>query len=54
MYPDLEKAQTVFTCLAAHCLFGVNLAFEGQTINGEGLEVSGSKWNDLVRSASPF
>ena len=30
MFRDLEKGQTVFTGLAAHRLFGVNLAFEGQ------------------------
>jgi predicted permease len=42
MFRDLEKAQEVFTGLAAHRTFGVNLAFRGQTINGEGMMVSGS------------
>ena len=42
MFRDLEKAQTTFTGIAAHRLFGANLAFGGQTLNGEGLLVSGS------------
>ncbi|HZT77989.1 MAG TPA: ABC transporter permease [Vicinamibacterales bacterium] len=42
MFRDLERAQTVFTGLAAHRLVGVNLAFNHQTINGDGLLVSGS------------
>ena len=42
MFRDLEKAQQVFTGLAAHRTFGANLAYRGQTINGEGMMVSGS------------
>ena len=42
MFRDLERAQTVFTGLAAHRLTGANLAFRGQTLNGEGMLVSGS------------
>jgi predicted permease len=42
MFRDLEKAQTVFTGIAAHRGFGANLAFQGQTLNGEGMLVSGS------------
>jgi predicted permease len=42
MFRDLERAQTVFTGLAAHVLFRANLAAAGQTTNGEGLLVSGS------------
>ena len=42
MFRDLERAQTVFTGLAAHRLIGVNLSFNKQTINGDGLLVSGS------------
>jgi predicted permease len=42
MTRDLARAQTVFTGIAAHRLFGVNLAFDGQTVNGDGLLVSGS------------
>jgi predicted permease len=42
MFRDLERVQTVFTTLAAHRLFGANLAYRNQTISGEGLLVSGS------------
>ena len=42
MFRDLERVQTVFTTLAAHRLFGANLAYRNQTMDGEGLLVSGS------------
>ena len=42
MFRDLERAQSVFTGLAAHRAFGANLAYRGQTLNGEGMLVSGS------------
>jgi predicted permease len=42
MFRDLERAQSVFTGIAAHRLFGANLAYSGRTLNGEGLLVSGS------------
>ena len=42
MYRDLEKAQTVFTGLAAHRIVDVNLSYNKQTINGSGMLVSGS------------
>jgi predicted permease len=42
MYRDLEVKQTVFTDMAAHRSFGANLAFQKQTLNGEGMMVSGS------------
>ena len=42
MFRDLQKAQTVFTDIAAHVDFGANLAYEAQTSSGEGLLVSGS------------
>jgi predicted permease len=42
MFRDLQKVQTVFTGIAAHRLFGANLAFRNQTLNGEGVMVSGS------------
>ena len=42
MFRDLERVQTSFTGIAAHRLFGANLAFKGQTESGEGLLVSGS------------
>jgi predicted permease len=41
MIRDLEKAQTVFTAVGAHVVFGANLSARGQTQNGEGLLVSG-------------
>jgi predicted permease len=42
MFRDLQKAHTSFTDIAAHFLFGANLAFHNQTLNGQGLVVSGS------------
>jgi predicted permease len=42
MFRDLQRMQTVFTDIAAHVLFSANLAFEGQTVSGQGLLVSGS------------
>src|SRR5688500_4668318 len=42
MFRDLQKAHKSFTNIAAHRLFGANLSFHKQTLNGEGLMVSGS------------
>jgi predicted permease len=42
MFRDLEKVQTVFSGIAAHRLFSANLAARDQTMNGDGLLVSGS------------
>ena len=42
MFRDLERQQTVFTGIAAHRGFGANLAYRRQTLNGEGMLVSGS------------
>ena len=42
MFRDLQRVQNVFTGIAAHRLFGANLAFEGQTTSGRGMLVSGS------------
>jgi predicted permease len=42
MFRDLQKMQTVFTGIAAHRPFGANLSYEGHTISGQGLLVSGS------------
>src|SRR5829696_2005680 len=42
MFRDLERTQTVFTGIAAHVPFGANLAYHGQTVNGQGALVSGS------------
>ena len=43
MFRDLQRANTAFSGLAGHFLFGVNVAMPGRTaINGRGLYVSGS------------
>jgi predicted permease len=42
MFRDLQRVQNVFAGIAAHRLFGANLAARGQTLNGEGMVVSGS------------
>ncbi len=42
MFRDLEQAETGFSGLAAHRLFGANLAHASQTISGQGMLVSGS------------
>jgi predicted permease len=42
MFRDLQKAHKVFTDVAAHRLFGTNLSFHNQTMNGQGILVSGS------------
>jgi len=47
MFRDLERLQTVFTGIAAHVGFGANLAYRGQTLNGQGMLVSGSYFGVL-------
>ena len=47
MFRDLQKVQTVFTGIAAHQLFGANLAFENETMSGQGLLVSGNYFQVL-------
>ena len=42
MFRDIERLQTAFTGVAAHVAFGANLAYHGQTLNGQGMLVSGS------------
>ncbi|MCA1649708.1 MAG: ABC transporter permease, partial [Acidobacteria bacterium] len=42
MLRDLEREQTSFTGIAAHRQFGANLAYNSQTLSGEGVLVSGS------------
>lgn len=49
MFRDLEKAQTVFTGIAAHRIFGANLAARGQTLSGSGMFVLGQ----LLHVAGP-
>jgi predicted permease len=41
MFRDLERAQTAFTGMAAHRVFGANVAARGSTATGEGMMVSG-------------
>lgn len=47
MFRDLERDSKVFSGLAAHRLFSTNLSYQGQTLNGEGLLVSGSYFPTL-------
>jgi predicted permease len=47
MFRDLERDSKVFSGLAAHRLFPANLSYQGQTINGEGMLVSGSYFPTL-------
>jgi predicted permease len=47
MFRDLEQSQTPFTALAAHRLFGANLAANGQTFTGNGVAVSSSYFSTL-------
>ena len=42
MFLDLQKANTGFSGIAAHVAFGANVAYQGVTVNGDGLQVSGS------------
>ena len=42
MFRDLERVQTVFTGIAAHRDFDVNLGYRGETTKSQGLFVSGS------------
>ncbi|HEY6158854.1 MAG TPA: ABC transporter permease [Gemmatimonadales bacterium] len=47
MFRDLERMQTVFTGLAAHCVFGVSLSYRDQPTTGDGMYVSGSYFPTL-------
>jgi predicted permease len=47
MFQDLERGQTPFTTLAAHRIFGANLAANGQTFTGNGVAVSSSYFPTL-------
>ncbi len=42
MFRDLEREQHVFTGVAAHVQFGVNLSARNKTLSGDGMMVSGS------------
>jgi predicted permease len=47
MFRDLEREVKSLSGLAAHRSFGTNLSYEGQTLNGEGMLVSGSYFPTL-------
>jgi hypothetical protein len=47
MFRDLEREATSFSGIAAHRAFSTNLSFQGQTLNGGGLLVSGSYFSTL-------
>ena len=47
MFRDLEKSPGQLSGIAGHVPFGVNVAFEGQTLNTEGLQVSGGYFSVL-------
>ncbi|MBI4471900.1 MAG: ABC transporter permease, partial [Acidobacteria bacterium] len=47
MFRDLERERSVFTGIAAHRLFGANLAYKGQTFNGDAVLVSGNYFSIL-------
>ena len=51
MFRDLERVQTTFTGIAAHRLFGANLAYRAQTLSGEGVFVSEASF--LCSACSP-
>src|ERR1019366_4119422 len=53
MFRDLERVETVFTGVAAHVLFGANLAYSGQTMGGQGVLVSGSSFPVLGVQSAP-
>lgn len=47
MYRDLERLQPVFTGMAGHVAFGVNVAARGTTSSTEGMQVTGSYFSTL-------
>lgn len=47
MFRDLEKAHPGFSSVAAHRSFDANVAYHHQTLNGEGMLVSGSYFSTL-------
>jgi predicted permease len=47
MFRDLQQGQTVFTGIALHQAFGANMAFDEQTMAGQGLLVSGNYFQVL-------
>ena len=51
MFRDLQRSRRSSPGIAAHRLFGANLCRPGQTLNGEGLLVSGSYFSIARRPA---
>ncbi len=47
MFRDLERVQTPFTGIAAHCAFGANLAYAGDTLSSDAMLVSGNYFEVL-------
>ena len=47
MFRDLQREQTVFTDIAAHRGFGANVAYRGQTLSMQGMQVSASYFATL-------
>ena len=47
MFRDLEAARTAFSGIAAHVAFAANVAYKRQTLNGDGMLVSGSYFSVL-------
>jgi predicted permease len=47
MFKDLKAADTGFSGIAAHVAFGANLAFDGRTVSGSGVLVSGNYFEVL-------
>jgi predicted permease len=47
MFRDMERGQTVLTGLAAHRMFGANIAYKGETSSVGAVVVSGSYFNVL-------
>jgi predicted permease len=47
MFQDLQREQASFTDIAAHVGFSANISAQGQTMNGDGLLVSGSYFSVL-------
>jgi len=47
MFLDLQREQAVFSDVAAHRTFGINVAYQDKTISGDGVQVSGSYFPTL-------
>ena len=52
MFRDLEREQTSFTGIAAHRNFGASVGYNGTTLGGDGLMVSGSYFPVLAITPS--